>query len=292
MPVLVAGAYVHWRGDALAVGLWLLTLVGMVLLHAGANLFNDYFDHLSGADDINRDFISPFSGGARMIQEGLISSGEVLGLSLLCLTAGSIVGLYLALTRGLAIFLLGLVGVGLLFFYTAPPLRLAYRGLGELTVALCFGVLPMLGTEYVLVQRFSDSMLLLSVPMAAMILAVLWVNEFPDASADAQAGKNHLVVLLGRPVAARVLAFDYAIAFGVLALMVAWLMLPAAALWAFVAAVPVAVVLQALFTRPHNRLAWQQACPAGVMAHLLFGLVLFLALMFTAPAPALLASIV
>ncbi|MCX7597799.1 MAG: prenyltransferase, partial [Armatimonadetes bacterium] len=149
VPVAVAGAYVRWRDGTCPLGLWLATGLGLVLLHAAANLLNDYFDHLSGADEVNTMFVAPFTGGARFIQRGLLLPEEVLFAGLFCLAAGSVIGLYLSAVRGWAVLGLGILGVVTLFFYTAPPLKLGYRGLGELMIGLDFGVLPMLGTEYV-----------------------------------------------------------------------------------------------------------------------------------------------
>jgi 1,4-dihydroxy-2-naphthoate octaprenyltransferase len=237
------------------------------------------------ADDINQQFVAPFSGGARFIQRGLVSPHQVLFAALICLAAGSGIGLFLAATRGWPILVLGLVGVVTLFFYTAPPLQLGYRGLGELIIALDFGILPMLGTEYVLLERCSESTLLLSVPVACMIAAVLGINEFPDADPDALVGKRHLVVILGRATAARLLSWMYALAFGIIAAMVATLWLPAGALCSFVAAIPAGLAAQRLITRPNDSLSWQQACPAGVAAHFSFGLLLFLSLVLAAPIP-------
>lgn len=286
MPVLVAGAYVKWRDGAVPIGLWALTGLAMVLLHAAANLFNDYFDKLSGADDANIQFVAPFTGGSRFIQRGLLSPPQVLFAALLCIGMGCGIGLYLAATRGAPILYLGVVGAVTLFFYTAPPFRLGYRGLGEALIALDFGVLPMLGTEYVLTRAFTFQMLVASVPLALFITAVLIVNEFPDVEADALVGKRHIVVILGRRAAVSLLVQLYCAALALTALLVAVLWLPAAALGALGAAIPAAIAAQALALAPHDRAAWARACPAGVAAHLLYGLILAFALLASGPLPA------
>jgi len=287
VPVAVAGAYVRWRGGVDLTGLWVLTALGLVLLHAAANLLNDYFDHLSGADEVNTMFVSPFTGGARFIQRGLLLPEEVLFAGLLCLATGSAVGLYLATLRGWLILGLGAFGVATLFFYTAPPLRLGYRGLGELIIGLDFGVLPMLGTEYVLTRHVSLPMVWVSVPVALLIIGVLWVNEFPDAEADGLVGKRHLVVILGRRAAAKVLVGLYVLVllFTAGGVMLGWL--PPAALMAMAAGLPAAQAAQALAARPDDPSAWRVACPRGVAAHGLYGLLMFLALVVSPTAPGL-----
>jgi 1,4-dihydroxy-2-naphthoate polyprenyltransferase len=174
----------------------LLALVGVALIHAGANLANDYFDHRSGADEANR-FATPFSGGSRVIQDGLLSPRAVLFAALLCLAAGAACGIVLWLRTGLPLLVIGLVGIAVGWCYTAPPLRLAHHGLGELAVFVGFGLLPVLGAEYIQRGAFSWQVGWLAVPAGLLIVAVLWINEFPDLEADAGAGKRTLVVRLG-----------------------------------------------------------------------------------------------
>jgi hypothetical protein len=78
VPILL-GAVIAWaRADTFHWGYFLLTMAGGLLLHIGANVANDYFDHLSGADEMNVEFVRPFTGGSRMIQEGLLTPKAVL----------------------------------------------------------------------------------------------------------------------------------------------------------------------------------------------------------------------
>jgi 1,4-dihydroxy-2-naphthoate octaprenyltransferase len=205
-PAAVGGAVAWWQTTSFHWGLWLLTLLGLLFIHASANLANDYFDHLSGNDALNREFIRPFTGGSRVIQQGLATPREVLASALLCLALGCALGLLLVVLRGWPILLLGLVGGLSGFFYTAPPLKLGYRGWGEIFLALDFGVLPVLGTYYVQTRHFSAEAFWASLPVALLILAVLWINQFPDYHADRAVGKRHWVVRLGRRRAAIVYA--------------------------------------------------------------------------------------
>ena len=198
MPAVAATA-ACWRvAGSVRWGLAALTLVGLALIQAGANLANDYFDHLSGSDALNRS-ATPFSGGSRVIQEGILSARAVLAAGALCLAAGAAcgIGLWLA-TPGHMVLGIGLCGGAIACFYTAPPLRLAHRGLGELGIFIAFGVLPVLGVEWVQRGTLSWSVGWVGVPAGLLVAAILLVNEFPDADADAAAGKRHLVVRLGR----------------------------------------------------------------------------------------------
>lgn len=171
-------------------------LLGVLLLHAASNMANDYFDDLNGSDRHNP-VTSRFSGGSRVIQDGLLT-GRQMGLaSLLCLAGGCAIGLALALLRGWPVLVIGFLGVMAGYLYSAPPVWLASKGLGEATTGFCFGPLIVLGTHYVIAQSFSWLPLIASLPVGFLITGVLYLNEFPDQAADSKAGKNNLMLRLG-----------------------------------------------------------------------------------------------
>jgi len=194
VPALL-GTAVAWRDGALNLGLFALTLLGAGLFHLGTNVLNDYFDHRSGADEANLT-PTPFSGGSRLIQRGLIEPASLLRLALSLYVSGTVVGLVLAALRGPELLWFGLAGFGLGFLYTAPPVRLVHRGLGELAVGLGFGPVIVLGSYWVQVQRWSREAVLLSIPVGLLIAAVLYINEIPDRMWDAKAGKRTIITRL------------------------------------------------------------------------------------------------
>ena len=179
--VLASGGAVPW--DLLA-----LTLLGTSLLHLFANTSNDYFDWRSGTDAANTTYVSPFTGGSRSIERGLITPRRLLALSLALLAAAAAVGaLLMALqpraARGIAT--LGLVAAALALFYTAPPLRLAARkGLGELVLGLLFGPLLTLGTATVLRGEMVATDALYGLVPGLLTTAILWINQFPPQPVD------------------------------------------------------------------------------------------------------------
>lgn len=198
LPVL-AGALVAWSSNnVFRWDLFVLTLLGIVFIHLGTNIANDYFDHLSGNDAANTEFVRPFSGGSRLIQKGLLQPGQVLFAALFFFVLATVIGLYLTVLLGPVILLLGIIGVFSGFFYSAPPFKLASRGLGELFVGINFGVLVTLGAYYVQTGQFALEPVLVSLPLALLITAILYINEFPDYRADKAVGKRTLVVRLGR----------------------------------------------------------------------------------------------
>jgi len=180
-------------------GLAALTLLGAVAVHLGLNVANDVFDATSGADDYN---VNPtlFSGGSRVIQYGLVSLRQMIAISAVAYAAAIAIGLYLASVAGWGLLWLGLAGVLISFFYTAPPLRLVHRGLGEPATALGFGPIMVLGAYYVQTGHYALQPLVLSIPVALLVMLILYANEIPDRVADARAGKRTLVVRLSRKV--------------------------------------------------------------------------------------------
>jgi 1,4-dihydroxy-2-naphthoate polyprenyltransferase len=177
----------------------ILTIVGASCVQLGLNVANDVFDTAQGADDAN---VTPtkFSGGSRVIQYGLVSFRGMAALAAGLYAGGALVGLLLLALRGspalLAIGVLGLiVGLG----YTAPPLKLVYRGLGEFAVALGFGPLMLLGA-YVVQSggALAWEPFVASIPVALLVALILYVNEIPDRRGDAHAGKRTLPVRFGR----------------------------------------------------------------------------------------------
>lgn len=201
-PVFLGTTIALARQGALNPTYFLLCLIGAVFSHLGTNVVNDYFDHKSGNDEINQEFVRPFSGGSRTIQLGLLTPREVFLGAVLFFASATIIGLYFTLTLGA--FMLVLVAIGLIsgFFYTGNPLNWASKGIGETLVAANFGALMTLGAFYVQAQRLAFEPLVASIPISLLIAAVLYINEFQDYTADKAVGKNTLVVRLGRQKAA------------------------------------------------------------------------------------------
>ena len=198
MPVFACGAMAWYVTHEFHWGYWVLTLLGMMFIHSGANLANDYYDHVSGNDEANVEFLRPFTGGSRLIQTGEVRARHILIASLISFAVGSAIGFYLVWARGLWILAFGAIGVISAFFYTAPPLKLGYRGIGEPFIALNFGILPAIGTYYVQAQELSWAAIAAGLPSTFLITAVLFINQFQDMKADASVGKRHWVVRLGR----------------------------------------------------------------------------------------------
>ncbi len=196
--MLVGGAAAAWQGP-LAWGWLALTVLGIFCVEAAKNASGEIFDWDSGADEgVREDERSPFSGGKRVLVDGLLTRRETAIVAAAFYAIAVAVGLAIVLAREPAVLWLGVLGVGLAFFYHAPPLQLAYRGFGELAVATAYGPVIAAGTYLVQRHTLDAGVLLLSIPLGLAVGAFLWVNELPDARADEAAGKRTLVVRIGR----------------------------------------------------------------------------------------------
>lgn len=234
VPVVVALAIAAEAGP-LHVGYAGATLLGVALFHLGSNAFNDYYDS-----------VRPTTGTSSPHEAPTAQRMQRAAYVLFALAAS--VGLWLTASRGIEILWLGLAGFLLGILYSAPPVRLAHRGLGELAVAVGFGPIIVLGTYYVQRQTWSLEAVLASIPLAFLIAAVLYIREFPDSAGDARLGKRTLIVRLPERAAVvgyvLILALTYAVIVAGVALN-AW---PRAASYAFppwsilaVATLPLAV---------------------------------------------------
>jgi 1,4-dihydroxy-2-naphthoate octaprenyltransferase len=172
-----------------------LTLLLALAAHAGINVLNDYFDALNGTDDHNVERLFPFTGGSRFIQNGVLTirQTKTFGYTLLAVVAAA--GLLLTAWSDLGLVAIGILGLLIGWTYSAPPLKLNSRGLGELCVATGF-LLIVVGTDYVQRKAFHVTPFAAGLPYALLVTALLYVNQFPDRKADIAAGKLHWVARL------------------------------------------------------------------------------------------------
>ena len=226
------GAFTWWTA--------LLTLIGAFFAHLGINVSNDVFDTLSGADDAN---VNPtqFSGGSRVAVYGLLTIRQLVALSAALFGVAAIIGLLLVWITGSPILLwIGIAGIVVGLAYTMPPLKLVYRGLGEIAVFLGFGPIMLLGAYVVQTGRLAWEPLVASIPVGILVALILYVNEIPDRAGDASAGKRTLPVRLPASTVQAGYLAGALLAFGVIAAGVAGGVLPWPTLVALLA-VPMAL---------------------------------------------------
>jgi len=206
LPVVLGSAIAYsFAPQTFSLYYFALSVIAMLSLHSGTVLLNDYFDFKSGTDVINRER-TPYSGGSGLLPDKILSPRQVASVGVLCFGLSTVIGLYIVFTRSFDLLAIGLAGVVIGFFYTAPPFKLAYRGAGELA-RLAMTPLIVLGAFLVQIPTGVDLWavcvaLASSIPVALINTGALYIFEFPDYEADLASGKRNLVVRLGRKNAA------------------------------------------------------------------------------------------
>lgn len=191
MPVVFGtAAAVTAGGAAFRPGLFLAALIGMMLLHTGANMLSDVTDFRKGLD---RE-VSPVSGA---IVRGYLTGAQVRRAALGLLVLGSLIGLGLVALVGLPLLWIGLAGVLIGAGYTLGP-ALKYHALGDLAVFLDFGVLGALGAWTVQTGRPSVLPALWAIPIGLLVIGILHANNWRDIATDRErAGVTTVAALLG-----------------------------------------------------------------------------------------------
>ncbi len=280
IPVAL-GAAIAW--DRTGSVNWLnlcVAMAGAVLSQAGLNLTNDYYDFMSGDDVVNKT-PTPFSGGSRLLPDGVLKPAQVLIAGIACFFLTIASGLYLVYaTKGYLLFIFGAIGIFLAFFYTASPLKIGYTRMGEAATGIGFGPLMVLGSYYVQTGRLAWEPFFASLPVGILIALVLFINEFPDYEADKATGKRNTVVSIGKSRASKIYAWLIISAYAVLVAGVAAGVFPAASLTALLS-LPFAVKA-AVTARSHYEKI-KELLPANaltVIVHFSFGLLFTLSYMW------------
>ena len=200
--LFLAGCFAA-RDVGLHMGWFALTVLGVFCVEVAKNASGEIIDYDSGTDLAIRDSErSPFSGGKRVLVEGLLTRDQTWSIAAVGFMLAIVIGLTIVVFREARVLSFGLLGMALAWYYHGGSLRLSYRGLGELAVALAYGPVVVLGAYLVQAGQLNSSLIHLSGILGLLVAAFLWINEFPDARADRSAGKLNLVVRLGTERAA------------------------------------------------------------------------------------------
>jgi 1,4-dihydroxy-2-naphthoate octaprenyltransferase len=175
----------HWPSAILA-------MITALLLQIAANFANDALDFKRGADTADR------LGPTRVTASGLITAEGVMRATIVTLALAVLTGLPLAIRGGWPIFVLGIAAIICAVAYTGGPFPLAYLGLGEVFVFLFFGLAAVTGTAYIQTGEVTTLALVTAIPVGALAVGILIVNNLRDIETDRVAGKKTLAVRLGK----------------------------------------------------------------------------------------------
>lgn len=194
VPVLVGTATAFASGTWQPLG-FLAALVAALLIQIGTNLANDYFDHLKGADTEDR------LGPTRVTQSGLLAPHVVRNAMIISFVLAALCGIYLIYLGGWPILLIGVLSIAAGVLYTGGPFPLGYNGLGDVFTFIFFGIVAVVGTDFVHTGEWRAVAFLASLPVGMLVTAIIVVNNLRDAPTDRQAGKRTLAVIYGESFA-------------------------------------------------------------------------------------------
>jgi 1,4-dihydroxy-2-naphthoate octaprenyltransferase len=267
LPFLLGTTVAFWESGQVDWTVFAVALLALFLLTDGTYIANEYFDYendrlnlarIGGADAVG----ITTTGGTRVLVKGLIPRRHALVAAVAAFALAVPVGLFLqfGLGTGPLTLPLGLLGLLIGWFYTAPPLKACYRGLGELFIALGQGIV-IFGAYYV--QRgFSLVPLLVSLPWFIALPALKIIREFPDYDADRATGKRGLTLRFGR--ARMAVVYDVLIVLSVLAFIPVYFILRSHTFWLVL--IPVVFLLRSVHQTGGGR--WQDPgrAEAGAVA--------------------------
>lgn len=255
------------------------TMAAAILLHLGINVINDYYDHKNGTDENNKEFITPFAGGSRIIPNKLLTPLEVRNEAIVLFVLSGAIGMYLFTQVGIGVLALGLFGLVTGVLYSSLNNNFF---IGEAMVGLNFGVLMSVGSYFVQTTSFSWDVVWISLPLGILTSLILWVNEFPDIKADEKAGKKTLVVRMGRKAAAKVYGISMVFTYGYIVFLSQWKSVPWLLLAALTAPLAIIATMKVLkfYDEPKKMFA---AYPSTIILHVAIGLVFVLVYSFALP---------
>lgn len=207
IPAMLGGAIAYYYGafDWLH---FILVTIGIVMAHSAADFIDDYFDfkngNLGNKDQQFHD--SPLINGAFTLRQVAIST-------IVCLLISLGIGVWLLFEIGMPVLVMTLIGLFIVLFYTSPPFRLNYRGLGETALFIAFGPMIVFGVFYVLTKSFSWEPLIASFSLGIFIMNVGLVSNTFDFNDDVKSGKKCFPVRFGQVKAVKLLKIATCLAY-------------------------------------------------------------------------------
>ena len=198
---IITGSALAYRNDPSAFSwqIFAWALLTTILFQVLSNFANDYGDGVKGTDNEHR------LGPQRALQSGAISRSQLKRIILI--TAGlsilsALILIYLAfgsenLLYIVIFFVLGLLCIAAAIKYTVGSSAYGYRGLGDLFVFVFFGLVSVVGSEFLYSQTLQWITFLPAICIGLLSVAVLNLNNMRDYENDQRSGKHTLVVKMG-----------------------------------------------------------------------------------------------
>ena len=237
-PVLAGSAAASWANISsdFRLGAFFAAMIGAVLIQIATNLANDYADYSRGVDGDQR------LGPTRVTQAGLVNARQIQVAIRLTFAAAAGVGIYLIVVAGWPILVAGSAAILAGYFYTGGPWPYGYHGLGDVFVFIFFGLVAVIGSYFVQVERITWEAVAAATAVGLPVTAILVINNLRDVETDRASGKRTLAVIVGPDFARIQYAFLLAAAFALLPIFAAIGLMPWSAMLAWVGT-PLAIKL-------------------------------------------------
>ncbi len=208
------------------INLLLVFIIGLGLQIA-VNYANDYSDGIKGSD-ANR------VGPVRLVASGLASAKAVKNAALITIAISAIAGLIFASRTSYWFLLIGIAAIWATWGYTGGKNPYGYKGFGEISVFIFFGLVATIGAYYGQAFHFNLNIFWAACGMGSFSCAILMANNIRDLPTDQVVGKKTLAVRLGDSWARRLniafllMPFLFLVLFGIQkpVLLIAYILLP------------------------------------------------------------------
>jgi 1,4-dihydroxy-2-naphthoate octaprenyltransferase len=209
IAVSVGLAITWWHTSNVTVFDAILTMLGVLALHASVDLFNDYWDFKRGIDTTTKR--TKMSGGTGVLPEGILKPRQVYAGGIIFLVIGTIIGLYFVITDGIIIGIILAFAVISIYFYST---KIVNWGLAEVFVSIK-GTLIVIGTYFIQTSQINESIIFGGIVVGVLSSLVLFITSFPDHDADKAKGRKTLVISLGKKRASIIIWIFPAIVYGI-----------------------------------------------------------------------------
>ena len=209
IAVSVGLAITWWHTGNISIFDAILTMCGVLALHASVDLLNDYWDFKRGIDTTTHR--TKMSGGSGVLPEGLLKPAQVYAAGIAFLIIGTAIGIYFIATDGIVIGIILAFAVISIYFYST---KIVDWGLAEVFVAIK-GSMIVMGTYFVQTSQITEQSVLAGIVIGVLSSLVLFITSFPDHDADKAKGRKTLVISLGMQKACSILWIFPAITYGI-----------------------------------------------------------------------------
>ncbi|NOZ61346.1 MAG: 1,4-dihydroxy-2-naphthoate octaprenyltransferase [Calditrichaeota bacterium] len=254
-----------------------LVVTGVTFNHIALNMTDDYFDYKHSIDDAKKREKNPYSGGSGTLTGGVITPEQMKQAFSLGYFLTILIGLFLSAERGWIVFAIGAFGMACAYFYTAPPIRYGYHGLGEISQLINFSLTIGLGAYFVQAHSFSPEAALVVLPLGFMMFSMITINEIPDEAQDRDGRKRTLVVIFGAKTGVFLYALNMIIAYLIIILIP---LFKIASFWIYLSLVTLPWLTKAIAVATKNFRDPQKLAPANLLTiriHNLTGILLIIA---------------